>query len=111
MPTPLRFHLDEHVSPAVAEGLRRRGIDVTTSQDAGLRGARDSEHVAFALRDRRVLVTHDRDFARLHSTGVQHAGIAYCYQQKYTIGELVHALLFMKDCLSQEEMLDTLEYL
>jgi hypothetical protein len=35
MPTPLRFHLDEHVSPAVAEGLRRRGIDVTTTLDAG----------------------------------------------------------------------------
>jgi len=111
MPTLLQFHLDEHVSPAVAEGLRRRGIDVTTAQDAGLLGTRDSEHVAFALRDGRVLVTHDRDFTRLHSAGAQHAGIAYCYQQKYTIGELVHTLLLMRDCLSQEEMQGTLEYL
>ncbi len=26
----IRFHLDENVSTAIAEGLRRRGIDVTT---------------------------------------------------------------------------------
>jgi hypothetical protein len=28
MPETVRFHLDESVSQAIAEGLRRRGIDV-----------------------------------------------------------------------------------
>jgi hypothetical protein len=27
MPHALQFHLDEHVSPAIAAGLRRRGLD------------------------------------------------------------------------------------
>ena len=27
----LSFHLDEHIHPAIAAGLRRRGIDVTTT--------------------------------------------------------------------------------
>ena len=29
----IRFHLDEDTDPAIAEGLRRHGIDVTTSQE------------------------------------------------------------------------------
>jgi hypothetical protein len=111
LPSPIRFHLDEHVSPAVATGLRRRGIDVTTAQEAGLGGADDSEHLAFALRERRVIVTHDRHFPQRHAQGERHAGIAYCYQQKYSIGELVRALLLVRDCLSAEEMHGTLEYL
>ncbi|MBK9713373.1 MAG: hypothetical protein IPO81_19020 [Kouleothrix sp.] len=36
MPDPIRFALDEHVAPAVAAGLRRRGVDVTTPQEAEL---------------------------------------------------------------------------
>jgi hypothetical protein len=41
----LRFHLDESVASAVAAGLRRRGIDVTTATDAGLRQANDEVHL------------------------------------------------------------------
>jgi hypothetical protein len=111
MPTPLRFHLDEHVSPAVAEGLRRRGIDATTARDIGLGGADDLAHIAFALQERRVIVSHDRHFPRWHAQGVKHSGIAYCYQQKYSVGELIRALLLLRDCLTAEEMDGTLEFL
>ena len=72
--TPIRFHLDEHVPDAVARGLRRRGIDVTTTDEAGLTAARDIEHVAFALLENRVIVTHDEDFLKLHADGVAHYG-------------------------------------
>ena len=34
MPRTIRFHLDEHCPHAVAIGLRRLGIDVTTTTDA-----------------------------------------------------------------------------
>ena len=36
MASEIRFHLDECVSTAIAEGLRRRGIDVTTTPELGL---------------------------------------------------------------------------
>ena len=36
MTQKIRFHLDENVSNAIAEGLRRRGIDVTTTSETGL---------------------------------------------------------------------------
>ena len=60
--TMIRFHLDEHVPYAIAEGLWRRGIDVTTTVDAGLRGATDDVHLAYALDRRRVIVTNNPDF-------------------------------------------------
>ncbi|MGQ0635908.1 MAG: DUF5615 family PIN-like protein [Planctomycetaceae bacterium] len=63
----IRFHLDENVDQAVTRGLRERGIDATTTADAGLLGAPDNEHLDFVLREARVLMTHDPDFLRLHN--------------------------------------------
>jgi len=37
----VKFYLDEHVPPAVARGLRLRGIDVQTTQEARMLGAND----------------------------------------------------------------------
>ena len=51
----IRFHLDEHVDHDIATGLRTRGIDVTTTADAGLLRAGDEEHMAFALPEKRVI--------------------------------------------------------
>jgi predicted nuclease of predicted toxin-antitoxin system len=52
----IRFHLDENVDPAVAEGLQRRGVDVTTTQQAGLMHASDEKQLEFALSELRILV-------------------------------------------------------
>ena len=111
MATQIRFHLDEHVAPAIATGLGRRGIDVTTAAGAGFIGADDLDHIAFALREQRVIITHDRDFPRHHANGIRHAGIAYCHQAKYSIGELIGALLVLHGCMSAEEMDGVLEFL
>ena len=75
----IRFHLDEHIHQGIAVGLRSRGIDVTTPVDANLLGADDAEHIAFALQDDRVIVTHDDDYLALHTEGVPSAGIVYCH--------------------------------
>jgi hypothetical protein len=42
------FHLAEHIPQALASALRHRGIDVTTTAEAGLLGAADREHLAYA---------------------------------------------------------------
>jgi arylsulfatase A-like enzyme len=52
--------------PPIAAGLRGHGIDVTTTADAQLLSADDEDHVAFALREGRVIFTNDADFLRLH---------------------------------------------
>ena len=45
----IRFHLDQHVANAVALGLRLRGVDVSTTHEAGLQDADDLAHLAHAL--------------------------------------------------------------
>src|SRR5690554_15613 len=107
----IRFHLDEHVHPGIAVGLRSRGIETTTTVDSELSGADDVIHLAFALAEQRVVVTHDTDFLKLHSAGVSHAGIAYCHQEKYPLGILLQMLLLLAACETTQTMIGRVEYL
>ncbi len=107
----IRFHLDESIANAVANGLRRRGINVTTAKDAGLIGATDEEHLAFALAHERVVVSHDNDFLKLDHARRPHAGIAYCHQQARSIGELVLALAWLWRTRTAEEVHGKVEFL
>ena len=54
MPRTIRFHLDECCDPSIADGLRRRNIEVTTSQEAGLLEAEDEQQAAYGLAQDRV---------------------------------------------------------
>ena len=65
----IRFHCDENVDSAVADGLRRRGVDVTMPSDVGLIGASDEDRLAFAIAQSRVVVTHDDDFLAMAQRG------------------------------------------
>jgi predicted nuclease of predicted toxin-antitoxin system len=105
------FHLDENCNRAVAEGLRRRGIDVTTTPEAGLLNANDQEQLSYAQGEGRVLFTHDRDFLRLHAAGVPHAGIVYCEKDSLSIGETVLGLVRIWECVESENMVNRVEYL
>jgi uncharacterized protein with PIN domain len=107
----LRFHLDEHVHPAIAAGLRARGIDVTTTADADLLSADDDRHLDSARREGRVIVTHDDDFLRMHVSGAEHSGVAYSHRQKYSIGQLLQMLLLLDASYRLDEMRGRVEYL
>jgi hypothetical protein len=107
----LRFHLDEHIDPAIAAGLRAHGLDVTTTSDARLLFADDPLHLAFAQREGRVVVTHDDDFLRHHARGDRHSGIAYSHRQKYSIGERLQMLLILNACYQPDEMINRVEFL
>jgi predicted nuclease of predicted toxin-antitoxin system len=100
----IRFHLDEHVSGAIANGLRDRGWNVTTSVQAFLLGHDDDDQLAFATREGRVFVTHDSDFARINAAGAEHSGICYCHGEKYKVGELLQMLLLVAECMTEDAM-------
>jgi hypothetical protein len=90
--------------------LRARGIDVTTTLEAGLESAFDEAHVQFALGEGRVIFTQDRDFLRLHAAGMRHAGIAYCEQQMRSVGDIIRYLALMHDCLTADEVAGQVEF-
>jgi predicted nuclease of predicted toxin-antitoxin system len=107
----MRFHLDEHVDHAIAHGLRLRGIDVTTTNDANLLSAPDELHWEFARRESRVIFTNDAGFLSLANNRVDHPGIAYCSRTARSIGYIVRHLCLMHDCLDGHEMVGRIEYL
>lgn len=101
----IRFHLDEHIDPSVARALRRHGIDVTTTNEAGLRARDDESQLRFARAHRRVIVTRDRDFLRLAAEGRHHPGIIFC-PTTYEVGEMVRGLMLIHEVLTAEELID-----
>jgi predicted nuclease of predicted toxin-antitoxin system len=107
---PIRFHLDEHVDPAIALGLARRGIDVTTTNQAGLAGATDEGHLAFVLKEGRVIFSQDDDFLKLAASGASHCGVIYNKQGSKTIGQIIEFLEMIDACMSEAEMRQHVEF-
>jgi predicted nuclease of predicted toxin-antitoxin system len=67
MSSLISFHGDENLPFAVIAGLRRRGIDATSTPETGLMGATDEEQLAFAHQQGRMIITQDTDVLRLHT--------------------------------------------
>ena len=111
MADPLRFFFDQHVRRAVARGLRQHGVDVLTAQDAGRCGLPDLDQLQFATAQDRVVMTFDPDYLALHSTGMSHAGIAWCHATKHDVTQLIQMLLLLHGVMDRDAMRNRVEYL
>jgi predicted nuclease of predicted toxin-antitoxin system len=107
----IRFHLDENVNHAIADGLRRRKIDVSTTPESGLISASDEEQLRFARNQGRVVFTQDSDFLKLHNAGLEHCGIVYCVKTSRSIGEILQGLILIWEVLEAEEISGKVEFL
>jgi predicted nuclease of predicted toxin-antitoxin system len=77
------LYLDEDLAPAIAERLRRRGVDAVSAHDIGMTGQSDSTQLDHAASARRAIVTRNvRHFRVLGAARVRsqtpHAGIILC---------------------------------
>lgn len=106
----IRFYLDEHVPKAVAEGLRRRGVDIVTVQERRLQAAEDERHLKRATEEGRVIVMQDADFLRLHEAGLSHQGVVYAPQQT-SISHMLRSLMLIHDLLTPADMVRHIEFL
>jgi Domain of unknown function (DUF5615) len=111
MPRTIRFHLDENRSRAIALGLRNRGIDATTTPEAGLLHAPDERQLAYGLLEGRVIFTQDRDFLHMHAAGTAHRGIAYCKKNTLGVGKVIEGLVLIWEIHEPEDMENRVEYL
>ena len=108
--TKVRFYPDENVQIAIAEQLKRRGIDVITVRALGLLGDEDVNHLERATQEGRVLCTHDTDYADLAAAGKEHAEIVFGQQHKRSIGEWVAFLELVHGVYDADEMHNLVEY-
>ena len=79
----MRVHLDEDLSPVIAQLLRQRDLDATSALELGVVQVSDQEQLDLAAAQGRALVTRNaRDFKVLAAHRVQthraHAGIIVC---------------------------------
>ncbi len=91
----MKLYLDEDIPAAVAPALRRHGLDVVTTVEAGNGGASDPEQLEWASRQGRTMVTRTaRDYIPLARTRLQehraHPGIILV-PARYR-GNQVHAI-------------------
>jgi hypothetical protein len=113
----LRLYMDEDsMEQALIRGLRVRGIDILTAQEAGTIERADADHLVFAIQQGRVLCTFNvGDFWALHeeylSTGQNHTHIILMPQQRYSIGDQLRRLLRLAATLAAEEIVDRAEFL
>ena len=111
----IRIYTNESASVAIAEGLKRRGVDAFSSRDAGNLGLKDEEQLIYATKERVTIFTHDTDFlqiaARWMDEGRIHYGIIYCHQKTYRIGETIRKLRMLTSVLTSEDMVGHIEFL
>ncbi len=106
----LKFYTDEHVHSSVVKGLRLRDINVLTTKESRMLGATDTDHIAFAKKEGRVIFTQDVDFLRLHAKGVEHCGIVYAHQRT-PIGNVTRGLMLLHQVLEYNDMRNHIEFL
>src|SRR5688500_11032049 len=95
MARTIRFHLDENCDPRIAAGLMLRGVDVTTTAEAGLLHASDEAQLAYVVSQLRVFVTQDTDFLRLAAAGREVPGVVYYPDQVRSVGQVIRDLLLI----------------
>lgn len=112
-----RLYLDEDAQRgSLVQGLRLRGVDALTANEAGMRERGDEDHLDYATAYNRALYSFNvGDFIALHTTyvraGKSHAGLILAPQQRYGVGEQMRRLLRLIHTVNAEEMRDRIEFL
>lgn len=104
---PPKLHLNEHLSPRLADQLRKHGFDVTSSQEEDLLTKPDDKQLEFAALHQRAIVSFNvRDFSQLHekyvSENKEHWGIILSTRE--SIGVLLHRLLRLLHAITVDEL-------
>lgn len=108
------LYLDEDVNVLVANLLSARGFDVLTVRDAGQLQASDENQLAYAIEQKRALVTHNRsDFEELiqtyFATGRKHHGVILAVRRPPQ--EIAQRLLAILNQVTADEMEDQVRYI
>ena len=110
----LCLYLDEDVNVLIAELLRARGFDALTARDANRLQAKDSEQFAYAVSQKRTIVTHNRVgfeelVRRYFDSGQMHYGVIFAVRRSPQ--EITQRLLAILNQVTADEMQNQVRYI
>jgi len=61
----MKFLTDENIAVSVVEFLRKRGFNVKDIKEELMHGIPDKDIFGIAQKEKRIIITHDKDFAEI----------------------------------------------
>jgi hypothetical protein len=110
----LRLASDADVHGAILRGLRRRAptIDLVRVQDVLPEGTSDSEVLAWAAAENRVLITNDRNtmisYAKQRATVREPVPGLIATTNEQSIGSAIDDIVLLAECMSESEIREML---
>ena len=105
----LRFLSDENFNGDIVRGLllHRAGIDLVRTQDVGLSGVDDPSVLAWAAKNNRIILSHDRATMPAHAFARVTAGQSmpgvFIVSDRLPTGQVIKELLLIDSCSVQTE--------
>src|SRR5262245_12077712 len=105
----LRLLADENFNGDIVRGLRLRqpDLDIVRVQDVGLSGVEDSDVLACAAANDRILLTHDRatmpDYACERLAAGQGMSGVFILNDRFPVGQAIQEILLVNACSEQTE--------
>ena len=104
----LSLYMDVHVPRAITRTVSSVGVDVITAQEDGCAQMPDPDLLDRAGSLGRVLFTRDDDLlaeaTRRQRAAIPFRGVIFAHQMRANIGQCIHDLNLLVECVSPEEM-------
>jgi Domain of unknown function (DUF5615) len=111
----IALYLDENIPRAIIEGLRWRGIDVSSVQEDGVGGMADPDLFNRATMQGRVLFTFDQDFlveaATRQAAGTEFAGVIYAHPLQISVRQCLDDLEIIAKAGEPEDPFNRVQHL
>lgn len=111
----LALYMDQHVPRAITEGLRLRGVNVTTAYEDGASDMDDSELLDRARELGCALFTQDDDLlaeaTKRQRKGISFNGVIYAHQLRVSIGTCIHDLEIIAKAGEPEDLTNRVQFL
>lgn len=93
---------DQNFEDEVVAALIALGHDIATVRSLGLDSSPDQDVLAAATQSGRCFLTHDRDYIRLHKSGISHAGVVFATTDKDSpaLAARIHAAITSAQALA-----------
>jgi predicted nuclease of predicted toxin-antitoxin system len=113
----IRFLADENFNNHIIRGvrLRNKNIDIVRLQDRGLSGVADPTVLDFALKENRILLTHDLEtipkFAYERVNAGQKIPAIILVKKELLIAQVIEEILLICECCDEIEFREKIFYL